>query len=60
MTTKITVEAHCSNKQEVLIKLIQKSFGEDILLEETYLQNGDTHSLNIYGDLYITVREQDK
>ena len=53
MTTKITVECHCPDTHEVLVEVIE--LGQSISVG--VLQNGETNSLNIWGEQECWVRE---
>lgn len=61
MTTTVTVQACCDDKTEVLIELVGRNeFEEDTLIGETTIQNGQTHTLHVYGNRHVTVREVPK
>lgn len=56
MTTTVTVEAHCDEKKEVHIDICEDPCNQNANHKKV-LQNGDKHSLVVYDNKSVTVRE---
>lgn len=56
MTTTVTVEAHCDEKNEVHIDICEDPCNQNANHKKV-LQNGDKHSLVVYDNKSVTVRE---
>ena len=58
MTSKITIEAHCSDDKEVVVKtyVIGKAGNKEI----SYVANGESLELVFYDDMVVSATEMPK
>lgn len=56
MTTTVTIQAHCDDKKEVHIDICEDPCNESSNHKKV-LQNGQQHSLVVYDNKSVTVRE---
>ena len=52
MTTKITVSAHCNDKTEVEVQIIDND-----RMDLSFIQTGETRDYHVWDSRTITVRE---